>query len=67
MPCNRLPFSIGVGSEIDDIHFLCVFFEIADHIFFIRKCDVLWLKIMFDINAKFFFRQISNMADRRCE
>ena len=63
VPGDCFSFAVRVGREVDDIAFFGSFFKLGDHFFFIGQDSIFGLEIMFDIDAKFFFRQIANMSN----
>ena len=62
MPCNRLPFPVRVGSQIDLFYFLCSLFQIRKIASARFRFLVLRSEIMFDIDSESPFGQIAYMT-----
>src|SRR5205085_10979605 len=64
VPRDRLPFPIGVGSEVDSVGLLRRCSKLLHYLFAIFEDHVSRLEIVVDINTEAEGRQISDMSDR---
>ena len=65
MPGDRLPFSVGIGCEVDDVDFFGRFLELFDDVLFIGHRHIGGLEIVLNVDSKLFLGQIADMTDRR--
>ena len=64
MPGDCLSLAVRVGCQIDFSGSLRLFFELLDQIALPADRNILWLKIVFHVDAQFALRQVSDMSDR---
>ena len=64
MPGDCLSLAVRVGCQIDFSGSLRLFFEFLDQIALPADRNILWLKIVFHVDAQFALRQVSDMSDR---
>ena len=61
MPRNGLALPVRVGSQIDRVAFLPLFFQVLYQFLFSFDLHIVWLKTMFNVDSQLTFRQIPNM------
>ena len=64
VPCNRFPFAVGVGGEIDFVRGFGGGAQLLHDRFAARGVDVLRREVVFDIDPELALRQVADMPHR---